>query len=1048
MRRDVLIAPAELLSPPRQHWLLRAWAAARGESRAIAWLVIASIGLGALSAIQARADGTVRGLPLTSSYPLEEIGNVTRGARLDFDSYGRLAVIQEGVYAVLNDTSWIDLAENVQANTQVMVNVVQASDGNTYYGGRGYWGIVRVTANGRLHAESLVPPNAPEWTRIVTFDHIVPLRDGVYFAGWGGAVYWNFAKKQSRLFEMPELATIFRMGNQVYVSSFKQPLQHLDGERGTMESVPIPQLNATNVDFAADLDATHTLLYAKDGPLLVCDGREASPWPVQARYGLTGRVSALCALADGGIAVAISGKGLFLFSDRGELTLALTTPQYHRITQLAARERGVLWAFEEDAIERIFYGGPWSTFGQRVGLPISWPTVLRWRDRIVVTSGGRLYEAISGPPGTPSRFELMTVQPTAGAWAAASNGTDLLVGNVTGIYRVEPSGRFTPMRSDIEVAHLVMVGPDLCYAISRKEIAVLRATGSGWVECAPRIAGVGNPLVVHASKRAVWYEFGGDKVGRLSLEDGRLQLRIITDPTWKDAAWVNIGFVGDLVVLDGSTRGRRFVDDRTGQFCAAPHLARLLARSPYWITRIQEDNTGVLWATHRDGIVRFTPKDGDYEIDSSTFDLITDHYPVVRILPGNDVWVTGGRSLCHVEQLPNRVTGRPLHPVLVSLVDARTDTELVKRGSSTGAPLRLNYGQNSLRLRFFSGSYVWRRPPTYEFRLNGSDTWSTLAAGSALSLSGLREGSYQLETRVAGATGGASAVELLDFEISPPWFRSPLAYAAYVLGTLLAIGGIVRWAGYRTGQRNLALERLVRERTSQLESTMDQLNEETRISATLDERNRLAGEIHDSLQQGLSGAILQLDSTLLLPVASGQLRSRLEVVRNMLSYARHEVQHAVWDMESPLLEGHDLGDALRKLATLVNPGTVAVTVEVAGSPVPLPAATKHHLLRIAQEGTNNAVRHAHATSVAIRLEYGPDAVALAVIDDGIGFQPEAVLTQGGGHFGLRGLRARARRMNVELQIQSIAQHGTTIAVTVPLGQPPNRSPRMKHDAVV
>jgi signal transduction histidine kinase len=213
---------------------------------------------------------------------------------------------------------------------------------------------------------------------------------------------------------------------------------------------------------------------------------------------------------------------------------------------------------------------------------------------------------------------------------------------------------------------------------------------------------------------------------------------------------------------------------------------------------------------------------------------------------------------------------------------------------------------------------------------------------------------------------------------------------------------------------------------------MEKLNEETRNAATLAERDRLAGEIHDSLQQGLSGLMLQLDSTLKLPAVSGDVRSRLNVARNMVSFTRHEVQHAVWDMESPLLEGTDLEEALRKIAALIGTGSARIEISVSGQSVPLPSATQHHLLRIAQEAITNAVRHAGPTTIAVRLEYRPEAVFLGVKDKGAGFDPDDVLENRVGHFGLRGLRGRAAKIGGDLRIESSPANGTSIEIVVPL----------------
>ena len=220
---------------------------------------------------------------------------------------------------------------------------------------------------------------------------------------------------------------------------------------------------------------------------------------------------------------------------------------------------------------------------------------------------------------------------------------------------------------------------------------------------------------------------------------------------------------------------------------------------------------------------------------------------------------------------------------------------------------------------------------------------------------------------------------------------------------------------------------------------MKRLNDETRVTATLEERDRLAVEIHDTVQQGLSGAILQLDTTLKLPAATGDLRARLNVVRNMVSYARQEVQHAVWDMDSPLLEGNDLGDALRKLTTYTDSSTVVPAVVISGQPVPLPRFTTHHLLRIAQEATTNAVRHAQPGRITLELDYGAGSVVLTITDDGTGFNPDEALNKS-GHFGLRGIRGRATKLGGEFTMESAPEAGTSIRVEVPLtpGKPLTR----------
>jgi signal transduction histidine kinase len=988
------------------------------------------------------ATDVIRGLPFTRSYPLEEIGNVPKGARFSFDAFGRLAAVYPGVYSVLNDTVWLDLADKEGDRSITMSNVVQGGDGRLYYSARGSWGTVEIAGNGRLRPSPLTPADQPEWTLTCPFVDVVPTRDGIYFGGWGGVVVWDFARNENRFYEFNSVARIFSLGDRVFVSCHGEPFYYIDLERDEIRALPETAAASVAVEVTTHLDAERVLIALRNGQLVEFDGRATSPWIGQVRSDLTGFISGLHRLVDGDIAVAITGKGLFLVSPEGELRSALTTPQYHRITDLATREPGVLWVATEDAIEKVLYGSPLTSFGQRLGLPISWPVVVRWNDRILVSSSGQLYEAVTGLPGTPARFQPVEEQPPGGAWAIAASGSRMLIGNAQGVFEATRDGQFKRVAATHdagynEVAYLAMVGDDLCFVLGRVEIAVLRHANGEWSECAPRISAIGRPAVIRPTKRSVWIELGANKVARVALRGGKLELRSFEQFPWKGTPWVNVGVVDDTVVLSGPEGERMYFDETTEAFRDAPELGRLLQRSPYWINRVLNDDTGTLWASHDQGVVVFTPRDGDYDIDSTSFDLINDHYPFVQILAGNDVWLSAGRSLHHVERRRAPEAERSLQPMLVSVLDGRTNAELFTRTEASAEPVQLPFARNSLSFRFFSGGYGWRRAPVYEFRLNGGERWTTLGSGSLLSFPELREGKYRLEVRLAQRQRATNAPTVFEFAISPPWHRTASAYAAYGLGLTVAVFGIVRWTSHRARRRNLVLEKVIQERTGQLKEAMEKLNEEARNAATLAERDRLAGEIHDSLQQGLSGLMLQLDATLKLPSISSDVRSRLNVARNMVSFTRHEVQHAIWDMESPLLDNADLGEALRKLTALINSGATAVDIVVTGPSISLSPAITHHLLRIAQEAITNAVRHASARQISIRLEYGSGAVSLSITDDGSGFDPAFVMSNSVGHFGLRGLRARAAKIGGELLIQSSPGRGTSIRVclSAPLPHP-------------
>ena len=950
---------------------------------------------------------------------------------MGFDRFGRLAVINETIYTVLNDSTWLDLAEKSGIERIPVANVIQAPDGRSYYGARGSWGYADTEPDGRLHPVSLVPDNPPAWIATAVFLDVFPTKNGVYFTSWNGVAYWDFKKRKTLLFELPRIAHSFQVGHRVYISAFEKPLKYIDLEAETIKSAAGTSLDDSVVETSTPLDETRSLVALLDGRLLVYDGQTASPWLGPEEDRLKGHVSVLQQMVDGRIAVAVTGQGLLLFSSGGQLLMALTTPQYHNINGLANREPGVLWAETEDTIEKILYSSPLSAFGQRLGLPIAWPIIASCNDQVYVASEGKLYQAKVGHRGEATRFELCEHQPAGGAWALAAAGKRMLVGNGTGLFSAEPDGTYRPLRSVGNLVQLVMYDENHSYLIGREEIALVEWRNDRWVEAAARIPGVPNPAIVHRVGESVWMEMGGAGVARLWTSRGQLQLELIRNETWTKGSWVNIGSVGDVIVL--STRvdePRRFFDQRTGQWVAAPELERLLNRSPYWIARAQKDANGVIWACHNEGLVRFVPKDDDYELDTSSFDLVNDRYPVVRILPKNQIWVSAARALYHIEENWIAPPGRPSKPMLVSISDVQQNHELRGEGKQDAAPFRFDYTQNNLSFRFYSGTDGWRRTPVYEFRLNDNEPWTALD-GSLLTTRGLREGVYQLQLRVAGMLEPSEATATVRFEILPPWHRTWSAYTFFGGAFVLVLFGVARWTSYLERRRNRMLERVVTDRTRLLESTMAKLGEETRKAATLEERDRLANEIHDSVQQGLTGAILQLDTTLKHPTIGQEIRSRLNVVRNMVSYARQEVQHAVWDMESPLLEGTNLGDALRNLTTFVDSAGTVIDVTVSGEPRPLARTVNHNLLRVAQEATNNAFRHARATRIQIKLTYTAESTVLEIQDDGIGFRPGEVLQERVGHLGLRGIRARVKKLHGQLAIESASGEGALVRVVVP-----------------
>ncbi|MBK8021457.1 MAG: GAF domain-containing sensor histidine kinase [Chloroflexi bacterium] len=212
-----------------------------------------------------------------------------------------------------------------------------------------------------------------------------------------------------------------------------------------------------------------------------------------------------------------------------------------------------------------------------------------------------------------------------------------------------------------------------------------------------------------------------------------------------------------------------------------------------------------------------------------------------------------------------------------------------------------------------------------------------------------------------------------------------------------------------------------------------QLFETSIALGALQERNRLAREIHDTLAQGLSAIALHLETADLL-LEQDVVRARA-AVNKALDLARsnlEEARRSVMDLRAAPLELHRFGDALEELVKRIGDDThLAMQVEVIGRDRPLAPRLETGLYRIAQEALHNVVRHANARSISVRFVALPEVVELTIEDDGDGFNPNDV---DAGHFGLIGLNERARLLGGTLEICTAPGDGTSIHVRVPLSQ--------------
>jgi signal transduction histidine kinase/ligand-binding sensor domain-containing protein len=364
------------------------------------------------------------------------------------------------------------------------------------------------------------------------------------------------------------------------------------------------------------------------------------------------------------------------------------------------------------------------------------------------------------------------------------------------------------------------------------------------------------------------------------------------------------------------------------------------------------------------------------------------------------IWFTTSRGLAVWDPKAPR---RPLLAPAVQLVDATVDGKPFDLARSS------KLGPNAARVQFRYVGIHLSAPERvrYSYRLNGLDRdWVRAGARRTINFNSLAPGQYVFAVR-AELPEGPVGERTFPFEVIPAFYQTVWFRLLLFLAVLAAAAGI-----YRLRLQQIRL----------------------RFALVLDERVRLAREIHDTLAQGFVGISSQLDAVAMcMPDETSPARKYLDLARRMARHSLTEARRSVMDLRASALEGQSLPEALEAGTRHWTAGTgVALSLTVEGEPGKLPEETEQHLLRIAQEAVHNVLKHASAHHIWIKLQTDGRALSMQVKDDGRGFEVEGALSAAAGRFGLLGIRERAERLGGELSLASHPGEGTQLEVRVPL----------------
>jgi signal transduction histidine kinase/ligand-binding sensor domain-containing protein len=305
----------------------------------------------------------------------------------------------------------------------------------------------------------------------------------------------------------------------------------------------------------------------------------------------------------------------------------------------------------------------------------------------------------------------------------------------------------------------------------------------------------------------------------------------------------------------------------------------------------------------------------------------------------------------------------------------------------------------------------------FRYKLEGRDkSWQEPETRRQAFYTDLRPGKYRFHVIACNNDGvwneeGAS----LDFNIAPAWFQTNWFRVACVATFLFLL-----WLAYQLRLRQLRHEFSIG------------------LEARVDERTRIARDLHDTLLQSFHGLLLRFQTVYaLLPSRPEEAKQRLGSVIDQAAQAITESRDAVQGLRSSTIESNDLAAAIRSfgeelLADEANRDPAVFHVQVEGTPRHLNPILRDEVYRIACEALRNAFRHAKARQIEAEIRYDGGQLRLRVRDDGKGIDPTVLGGDGRqGHYGLHGMRERAEVVGGKLTVWSDLNSGTEVELSIP-----------------
>ena len=526
-------------------------------------------------------------------------------------------------------------------------------------------------------------------------------------------------------------------------------------------------------------------------------------------------------------------------------------------------------------------------------------------------------------------------------------------------------------------------------------------------------------IIADPSQRGLWlgYREGGVDY----FADGKIRASYSAESGLGD---------GPVTDLRFGTRGALWASTASGlSRIKDGHVATLTSKNGLPCDKVVatiEDNDHSVWLNLACGLVRITQAELDAWVSDpsrvvstklfDTYDGVRTHsasggfQPLMTKSADGKIWFLpwDGVSVFDPHHLPFNKLPPPVHIEEFTADDK--DYEI-----SNG--MRLPAGVRKLDIDYTALSLVVPEKVRFRVKLEGQDKdWRELVNDRHVHYTNLAPKHYRFRVLASNNSGvwnerGAA----LDFSIAPAYWQTTWFRVACAVAIL-----VVLWALYQL-------------RVRQIRQAFN-----VRLEERVGERTRIARDLHDTLLQSFQGLLLRFQTAYqLYQTRPDDGKKVLESAIDQTAQAITEGREAVQGLRASTVERNDLARAITTLAEEIaaeasSRASVELHVGVEGTPRILHPIVRDEIYRIGSEALRNAFRHAEAKQIEVELRYDERQLRLRIRDDGKGIDPEFLTAEGReGHFGLHGMRERAKLIGGKLTVWTAPESGTEIELSVP-----------------